>query len=157
MSAAMRCAITAVLLSLSACGSRPKDHGPPPGPEHQSDVRAAMDRRLGSNYRLAEPSAYRFTAPVKDRVAYWLFEPEVPGRNHSFGNVYGWRVDFQVKPHYVGYPEQPESPRMAFFVDGELRGLFIAGGGNAPLGLDKWEALWVDPDWQPARPAAAPR
>jgi hypothetical protein len=42
---------------------------------------------------------------------------------------------------------------MAFFADGELRGLFTVGGNNAPLELDKWCAVWVGPEW----PAAPPR
>ena len=148
---------TCLLFVLAAC-SAAADPGPAPAPDHQEVVREAMDRRLNEQYRLEAPSDYRFAQPVPDDVAYWLFEPEVPGRNHSFGNVHGWRVDFWVTPHYVGYPPQPESPRMAFFGDGRLRGIFVAGAGNAPLGLDRWEALWVDMDWQAAKGrGASPR
>ena len=144
-----------VLLATAACG-RSRAHGPAPAADHQATIRAAMDRVLDEHYRLEAPSAYRFAAPAPDRVARWLFDPEVEGRHHEFGYRYGWRVEFWVTPSYAGYPTQPESHRMAFFADGQLRGLFADGGNQAPLELDRWEAAWVDHGWQPS-PAAAGR
>ena len=149
-----RCVL--LLAALAACGGEPRDHGPPPPEDHQATVREVQDRVFAGRYALEAPSSYRFEAPVQDRVARWHFEPEpaVPGQGRSFGNVYGWRVDFHVRPHYASYPEQPESRRMAFFAGGQLRGIFMAGGGSAPLELDKWAAAWVDADWQ-APPTAS--
>ena len=137
-----------LLFPLTACHRAAKDYGPPPPAEHQALVRTAMDGVFDARYRLEHPSDYRFAAPVQDRVAYWLFEPEAPpGRSQTFGYLYGWCVEFWVTPHYRGYPAQPESHRMAFFGDGRLRGLFAAGLGNAPLDLDKWSPDWTDRAW----------
>ena len=143
-----RCLLTVLL---SACSGDPaRDHGPAPGADHQSTVRAAMDRVLGARHELDGSPAYRFAAPKQDRVARWLFEPEVEGRSHEFGYVYGWSVEFWVTPRYVGYTEQPQSHKMAFFVDGRLAGLFAEGTRNAPLELDRWAPDWVDMDGAPA-------
>ena len=151
----MRAATCVLLAAASACrGSVTKDHGPPPGADHQATVRAVLDRVLDEPYRLDGAPDYRFAPPVPDRIARWHFEPQVEGRSHSFGYHHGWRVDFRVTPRYVGCPPQPESTRMAFFADGRLRGIFAAGGGNAPLELDRWSVVWVDEDWQPG--SAAP-
>jgi hypothetical protein len=150
----MRTGACAFLCLVSACGGR--DHGPPPDADHQTTVRAAMDRVLDGMYRLESPSEYRFAAPVQDKVARWHFEPQVDGQTHDFGYLYGWRVDFWVTPHYAGYPPQPESHRMAFFGGGGLRGLFSQGTGNAPLDLARWSATWVDPEWPEAGRVARP-
>jgi hypothetical protein len=150
----LRCAL---LPLLAACGGAARDHGPAPDAEHQATVRAAVERMLGERHELDGTPACRFAAPVPDRVPRWHFEPEVEGKPHSFGNVYGWRVDVWVTPSYVGYPAQPEAQRMAFFAEGRLRGLFAPGGGSAPLELDRWSALWVDPDWQPVGAGGAPQ
>jgi len=116
---------------LSACTrGGVEDHGPAPAADHEAAVRAVMDRVLGERYELDGLPSYRFAAPVQDRVARWHFEPEVPGKAHSFGDVRGWRVDFWVTPRYVGYPPQPESRRMAFFGAGRLRGIFSPGRGT---------------------------
>jgi hypothetical protein len=142
----------------SACGSGlAKDPGPAPGADHQVEVRAAIARVLGEKYRLDGAPACRFAEPVPDKVARWHFDPQVPGQPNAFGYAYGWRVDFWVTPRYVGYPQQPESPRMAFFSDGRLRGIFWPGGDNAPLELDKWSPAWVDREWHPPRKGTGER
>jgi|RhiMethySRZTD1v2_1073278.scaffolds.fasta_scaffold3924472_1 hypothetical protein len=47
---------------------------------------------------------------------------------------------------------------MAFFADGELRGIFVASEQTTPLDLGKWDSIWVDPLWgRPRAPGAAPR
>jgi hypothetical protein len=47
---------------------------------------------------------------------------------------------------------------MAFFADGELRGIFSASQQTTPLDLGKWDANWVDPFWgRTPAPAATPR
>jgi hypothetical protein len=144
------------LLATAACGRLKKNYGPAPAADHQATIRTEMDRVLDGMYRLEGPSAYRFAEPVRDRVARWLFDPQIAGRAHEFGYRYGWRVDFWVTPRYVGYPPQPESQRMAFFADGGLRGLFSDGGNDAPLELNRWSTTWVDRGWAPS-PAAAGR
>ena len=73
------------------------------------------DGHINQMYRIAGPSVFRFAAPVQDRVALWHWEQQDTGRNHSFGYRHGWRVEYWFKPNYEGYPEQPESSRMAFF------------------------------------------
>jgi hypothetical protein len=148
-----------LLLFVSSCGgSVPvKDPGPPPGPDHQEQVQQYSEGLLSQKHRLAGPSAYRFDAPVQGRVARWHFDPEVEGQPQQVGYVHGWCVEFHVTPNYVGYPEQPESHRMAFFADGGLRGIFLVGLRRAPLELDRWASSWVDPDWQPTANAQPPR
>ena len=150
--------IVSVCLLAAACGGEPpaRDPGPPPGDGHRDAVRVVVDRLLGERYELDGAPSYRFAAPVADRVARWHFEPHLDGEPHAFGYVHGFRVDLWVTPSYVGYPPQPEKPRMAFFTDGALRGVFAPGGDGAPLELDRWAALWVDPGFSPddgARPA----
>ena len=142
---------------LAACSGRlaGKDCGPPPRPGHQEQVRAMLDGIFNGRYRLEQASDYRFAEPVQDRVASWHWERVPEGHSHALGYRHGWRVDFWVTPHYAGYPEQPESQRMAFFGDGELRGIFGAGCCNAPLELDRWAPDWVDPTWV-AKAASAP-
>lgn len=136
--------------ALPSCGRQPaKDHGPAPSADHQATVRAVMDRVLDSKYRLDGSPAYRFAAPAHEQVAKWLFEPEREDRSHSIGFAYGWGVGFWVTPRYVGYPEQPEAHRMAFFSNGQLRGIFADGPSGAPLELARWSAIWVDPYWHP--------
>jgi hypothetical protein len=140
-----------LLALLSACGdsSAPKDVGPPPGPDHQELVRAKVQEILESKPDLdGSAKGFHFAAPEKDRVAKWHFAPETTG-THEFGYVHGWRVDYWYTPEYVGYPAQPERHEMAFFGDGQLRGIFAEGGGNAPLELDRWHASWVDRSWNP--------
>jgi hypothetical protein len=150
----MRAARTILVACLAACHrDEPRDYGRAPAADHQETVRTTMDGVLDQRYRLEEPSAYRFAAPEQDRVARWLFEGETEGRPQPFGYVYGWRVEFWVKPRYAGYPSQPEAHMMAFFVDGRLRGLFGEGTRNGPLELDKWSPSWVDPMWRPPQPA----
>src|SRR5580765_722584 len=157
----MRAAWTTLALCLAACHhDAPKDYGPPPAADHQETVRTTMDGVLDQRYRLEEPSAYRFAAPAQDRVARWLFDEQPQGRAQPFGPrqsiyVYGWCVEFWVKPSYVGYPSQPESHKMAFFVGGRLRGLFCEGTRNGPLELDKWCPSWVDPMWRPPQSTAS--
>ncbi len=151
----MRCHAVLLVLLTGACGGSERDHGPPPPADHEALVRSFVDDLLGAKYELENPSAYRFSKPSRDRVARWLFEPHEDGEPHEFGYRYGWRVDFWVKPDYVGYPEQPESRRMAFFGDGKLRGIFSAGGNAAPLALDAWSPMWVDESWQPEQAAGA--
>ncbi|HZN40357.1 MAG TPA: hypothetical protein VFD82_16240 [Planctomycetota bacterium] len=145
------------LVWLSACGdSAPKL--PPLRADHQEVIRMQNDGLINQKYRIAGPSAFRFAAPVQDRVALWHWEPQVDGRKHSFGYHHGWRVDYWFKPDYEGYPEQPESSRMAFFADGELRGIFSESNQTTPLDLGKWDRIWTDPLWGQARaPGAAPR
>ena len=86
-------------------------------------------------------------------MAQWHWEPQEDGRTHAFGYRHGWCVDVWVTPRYVGYPEQPTAHKMAFFRDGKLRGLFSEGRRAAPLDLDAWAPMWVDPTWQ-AQPGA---
>jgi hypothetical protein len=146
------------LLVLAACSSPlpPRDHGPPPGPDHEVQVRVMLDGIFDQRYRLEQASDYRFAEPVRDRVASWHWERVPEGQSHALGYRYGWRVDFRVTPHYAGYPPQPESPRMAFFADGELRGIFGDGCRQAPLDLDRWAPDWVDLRWHPKAAVAAP-
>lgn len=140
-----------VLAVLVSCSDAMRtDPGKPPDADHASAIRTRLDEVLARKHDLAGPSAYRFATPVPDRVATWHWEPQEDGRPHALGYRHGWRVDFWITPRYVGYPEQPESVRMAFFGDGQLRGIFVEGGGNAPLELDKWSPVWVDPDWRVA-------
>jgi hypothetical protein len=145
------------LLCLAACG-RPAP-APPIGPPPLADdlhprVRATLDAQFAARYPLAGPSVYRFAEPVRGRVAAWHWEPQQEGHVHQLGYLHGWCVEFQVTPNYADYPPQPESRRMAFWAEGKLRGVFAAGGGNAPLELDKWSPDWVDPAWPPR--ASAP-
>lgn len=148
--------LLALTLFAGCSGEVIRDHGPAPDADHQATVRAAMDRAFDKMNRIGQPSDYRFAAPVQDRVARWHFDQVPEGQPHQFGYVYGWRVDFWVTPHYAGYPPQPESHRMAFFADGQMRGLFSAGLRNAPLELDQWSPDWLDQGWQPGagKPAA---
>jgi hypothetical protein len=97
-------------------------------------------------YALAS-SCLHFRARA-DRVAKWHFDPQTSG-THEFGYFHGWRVDYWYTPEYVGYPDQPEHRGMAFFGDGQLRGIFSEGPGNAPLALNKWHASWADTTWRP--------
>ena len=154
-----RLACVLLVLFASACGHKlpVKDPGPPPQAEHQEQVQHHVEGLLNEKHRLAGPSTYRFEAPVKGRVARWHFDPQVEGQPQEFGYVHGWCVEFHVTPSYVGYPEQPESHRMAFWAEGELRGIFLVGLRRGPLELDKWASWWVDPDWQPAGRAQPPR
>ena len=150
-----RPACVLLLLSAAACsgGLPKKDPGPAPGPDHQEQVRHLVDGLLDAKYHLEAPSRYRFEAPTPGRVARWHFDPQVEGRPGEFGYVHGWCVEFRVTPSYVGYPEQPESQRMAFWIEGKLRGIFLPGPRNAPLELDRWVTGWVDESWHPpARP-----
>ncbi|HEX6812338.1 MAG TPA: hypothetical protein VF384_11990 [Planctomycetota bacterium] len=147
----------ACLVWLSACGARvPKL--PPLRPDHQELIRARNDDHIGQRYKLAGPSGFRFAPPVQDRVPVWHWEPHVEGKKHSFGHHHGWRVDYWFKPNYDGYPEQPESARMAFFAEGDLRGIFCESHQTTPLDVGKWDRIWVDPLWgRPPAPDAAPR
>lgn len=154
-----------VLLVLAcACGSDTPapDPGPQPAAEHQQQVSTLQDQVLAKMYTLEGPSTYRFAKPAPDRIVRWHFEAE--RQTHALGYYHGWAVEYWVTPRYVGYPKQPESHRMAFFADGQLRGLFTEGLGNAPLELDKWSAAWIDKAWRPAilaeeraRTGASPR
>jgi hypothetical protein len=143
---------------LAACSGRlaPKDCGPPPPPDHQGQVRVMLDGILDGRHRLEQASDYRFAEPVKDRVASWHWQRVAEGEAYAFGYRHGWRVDFWVTPHYAGYPEQPESQRMAFFGDGELRGIFSPGCRQAPVELDRWAPDWVDFRWLPKAEASSP-
>lgn len=142
---------------LAACSGRlaPKDCGPPPRPDHQEQVRAKLDGILGARYRLEQASDYRFAEPVQGRVAAWHWDRLPEGQPHAFGYRHGWCVEFWVTPHYAGYPPQPELAQMAFYGDGELRGIFGPGCRNAPLELDRWAPDWVDFTWVP-KAASAP-
>jgi hypothetical protein len=144
-----------LLVPMAACtrgdGAAP---GAPPGPAHQDAIRERHDAVLAARYPLAAPSAFTFAAPVPGRVAKWHWEPQQDGRAHAAGHHRGWTVAFEVTPHYAGYPPQPRAQRLAFFAGGVLRGLFAPGEGSAPLALDAWSPLWIDPAWPPP---AAPR
>jgi len=136
------------LCALAACGAgaASNDPGPQPGAGHREIVRErveAIDREQVSPG--ARATGFEIGAPVLDDIPRWHFEPETPGQSHEFASLRGWRVDFRYTPEFPGYPEQPERTGMAFFIDGRLRGIFAEGGGNAPLGLDRWSARWVDP------------
>ena len=145
--------VALMILLLGACGAKPKDPGPRPPADFEQIVRQRQDAVFDARYRLEQASDFRFGTPVPDRVARWLWEPRSDdGRAHSLGYRHGWRVDYHVRPHYAGYPEQPESARMAFFADGELRGLFAPAPNDAPLELNKWYVEWVGPEWQAATP-----
>jgi hypothetical protein len=142
-----------LLALLASCGgSEPGNPpGPPPGPDHQELVRAKVQEILEAKPDLeGSATAFRFAPPERDRVARWQFAPETSGP-HELGYFHGWRVDYWYTPEYVGYPEQPERHEMAFFGDGQLRGIFAEGRGNAPLELARWHACWVDRTWQPVR------
>lgn len=155
----MRPVACVLLLLASACGSKPvvKDSGPSPSAEHQEQVQQYVEGLLTRTHRLAGPSTFRFEAPVKGRVARWHFEPPVEEQPQEPGFVHGWCVEFHVTPNFVGCPEQPEAKRMAFYAEGELRGIFLVGPRRAPLEHDKWVSWWVDPDWHPAGHAEPPR
>ena len=146
--------IAVIVLLLGACGTdKPKDPGPRPPSDFESIVRQRQDAVFDARYRLEQASEFRFGTPVPDRVARWLWEPQTDdARAHSLGYRHGWRVDYWVRPHYVGYPEQPESARMAFFADGQLRGLFAPAANDAPLELNRWSVEWVGPEWPAAKP-----
>ncbi len=146
-----------LVVALAACDDVAVDPGPPPDAAHQHAVRERHDRVVGERYPLERASAFRFEPPVPARVASWHWETVPEGRPHRFGHRHGWRVDFVVTPHHAGYPAQPEARRMAFFGDGALRGIFAPSGGGAPLELDAWSPLWVDPHWPAVDPAAPPR
>lgn len=143
---------------LAACSKppAPKPEEPPLAANHQSAIRLLVDHVVGERYELASPSQFRFAAPVRDRVASWHWEEQEEGKTYAFGYRHGWRVDFWWTPDYEGYPEQPEHHRMAFFADGELRGVFLEGGNKGPLELDKWHPVWVDMGWQPRTAQSAP-
>ncbi len=141
-----------LLALLSSCGdsSAPyNEPGPAPGPDHQELVRAKVQEILAAmpDYD-ASATAFRFGKPEKDRVARWHFEPQTRA-THELGYFHGWRVDYWYTPEYVGFDEQPERHEMAFFGDGQLRGIFAEGPGNAPLELDRWHASWADRTWRP--------
>jgi hypothetical protein len=150
--------VAAVLAAACSRSSpAPKVIAPLPA-DHQSAIALRTDDVANSKYRLASGSTFRFAPPVQGRVATWHWHPQVDGRSHAFGYHHGWCVDYWFTPDYEGYPEQPEAQRMAFFADGELRGLFAPGSRNAPLELDKWCVVWVDPTWGRVQaPGAAPR
>lgn len=142
---------TLVAALLAGCSGEPpaRDPGPAPDGPYRERVQDLQDEVLGARYELEEPSSYRFAAPAPGRVARWHWEPQGDGRVHSFGYRHGWCVEFWVRPRYRGYPEQPESHRMAFFAGGELRAIFAEGCRNAPLELDRWSPEWLGPDWEP--------
>ncbi len=148
--------LSAVLL-LAACGREPPvPEEPRLAAHHQAMIRELVDRVVGEQYELASPSRFRFAEPVRDRVASWHWEEKEDGKTHAFGYRHGWRVDFWWTPDYEDYPEQPESCRMAFFGEGRLRGIFVEGSRAAPLELDRWDSLWVDPTWPPRAARGAP-
>lgn len=145
------CRALGILAALAACsGSSELAPGPAPADGYQQAVRVAVARLLEANYELSQPLDCRFAAPAPGWVARWHWEPQTDGYVHSAGKVRGWCIDFWFTPHYVGYPAQPEAHRMAFFADGRLRGIFARGDGRAPIGLDRWDAVWVDHTWQGA-------
>ena len=160
MTAAMRNSTLVWTVLVAACGRAepaPKAVAPLPA-DHEITVAATNDRVIEERYELASPSTFRFAEPVEGRVAVWHWEPHVEGKSHSFGYHHGWCVDYWFTPDYEGYPEQPESYRMAFFGEGHLRGIFVEGSRNAPLELDKWDEIWVDPTWPPrAAPSTPPK
>lgn len=136
---------------MAACsGNAELDPGPAPAAGYQHEIRTAVARVLEAHYELAQPPDCRFASPQPGSVARWHWEPQTDGYVHSLGNVRGWCIDFWFTPRYVGYPTQPEVRRMAFFAGGRLRGIFALGDGQAPLGLDRWDAVWVDPAWHDA-------
>jgi hypothetical protein len=141
-----------LLALLASCGKSSAPYnlpGPAPGPDHQEAVRAKVQELLDGNPKLdGTATAFRFAPPKEDRVARWHFEPQ-SSEPHKLGYFHGWRVDYWYTPEYEGYPEQPERHEMAFFGEGQLRGIFGEGAQNAPLELDKWEASWADRTWQP--------
>jgi hypothetical protein len=152
--------VAPVWLVVAACSRGPaRPVGPPPGEGHRAAIAERHDAAIGARYPLAGPSAFRFDAPEPLRVAAWHWEPQDDGRTHTLAYAHGWGVRFDVTPRYQGYPAQPVAQRMAFFVEGTLRGLFARGGDTAPLELDAWSPLWVDPAWRPpdTPPAAPPR
>lgn len=140
-----------LLALVASCGDGVKPAnppGPPPAADHQELVRAKVQEILDGKDPAGTPTGFRFGAPATDRVARWHFGPET-ARTHDLGYYHGWRVDYWYTPEYEGYPEQPERHEMAFFGDGRLVGIFAEGRGDAPLGLDKWHADWVDRSWRP--------
>lgn len=141
----------AALVLLVACevGEESNDPGPRPGADIESEVRSRIGSILMQGQPHGSATGFRFAQPKKDRVARWLFEPEIEGQPHAFGCFTGWRIDFWYTPVYDGCPEQPERHDMALFGDGKLRGLFGEGSGNAPLQLDQWHVRWVDTSWMP--------
>ena len=142
-----------VFALLSGCTggvSAPNDPGPAPGADHQEQVRERVGRLLQENIEhKGTATNFRFAEPVLDNIPRWHFDPEIEGQPYQFGIISGWRVDFYFTPQYVGFPQQPERHEMAFFGNGKLRGIFGEGCGNAPFGLDKWDASWVDESWRP--------
>jgi hypothetical protein len=125
-----------LLLPLLWACSNP-DHGPAPGPDHQAAVRAVLLRVLADD----GSTTIRFSPPVRDRLPRYHFEPELVGP-HPLAWVHGWRVDLQVSGNRVY--EQGEAPYMAFLHDGEVLGIFTPNRNpRAPLGLDRWGALYA--------------
>lgn len=141
---------------LAGCSDEqpPRDLGPAPDGSYRQRVQERQDEVFAARYELEGPSTFRFADPAPGRVARWHWEPQEDGRSHSLGYRHGWCVEFWVRPDYRGFPEQPESHRMAFFAGGALRAIFAEGCRNAPLELDRWSPEWLGPDWEP--PTAVP-
>src|SRR5262245_35900851 len=104
------------LVAAAACSHEPADgpHLPPLRGDHQDVIREMNDQVISEHYELEAPSQFRFAVPEEGRVASWHWEPHVDGRPHALGYRHGWCVEYWFTPDYEGYPEQPESYRMAF-------------------------------------------
>jgi hypothetical protein len=136
---------------LAACNVEEggNDPGPAPAASDQEEVGTTMFEILQRRSPRGTPTGLRFEKPVKDKLARWHFDVELPGQPYEFGWVNGWKVEFWYTPEYDGYPPQPEHHQMAFYGDGRLRAIFSEGLGTAPLELDRWHPDWVDSTWHP--------
>lgn len=110
------------------------DYGLPPSENYGEQVRAVMEKRLKD----PESARYRFSSPDKEWIPRHHFDPDVKGQPSRHGQLFGWRVDFGVnaKNSYGGFTG--EKSYMAFFEDGQIRGIFKPSDREDIFGYSYW-------------------
>lgn len=110
------------------------DYGPIPSKSHQEQIRSTMETLLKD----PESAKYRFSSPKKDWIPRYHFDPVIKGQPRLHGYLFGWKIDFGInaKNSYGGYTG--ENPYMAFFENGELRGIFKPGTHKDIFGYPYW-------------------
>ena len=110
------------------------DFGPAPRADHQSQIRATISQRL----RNPESARYRFAEPEASWMPRYHFDQNVEGEPFQHGHVFGWRVifAFNAKNDFGGYGG--EMGYIAFFRDGQLRGVFQVSPREDIFGYENW-------------------